>query len=289
MAPSLLSELGRNPTISAAAILAAMALVALLEAVIPLSRRTHWNRAHLVPNLTLTLFTFSTSALFNGALVVGLVELQAKGFGALGLLELGPAAHTGAVLLILDFSFYVAHVAMHKLPFFWRFHAVHHSDPAVDVTTSIRQHPVESAIRYAFMAAFAAAAGASPAAFAVYRIASALNALPEHANVSAPFWLDRVLSLFTTWPNVHKLHHSRDPRETDTNYGNLFSFWDRLFGTFVSPRAGMRVACGLEGFDEPAKQTTFALLIEPFRDGQSAASRDAASSETSSREQASSS
>jgi sterol desaturase/sphingolipid hydroxylase (fatty acid hydroxylase superfamily) len=249
-----------------------MALLALVEALVPLHRRTHWNRAHLAPNLALTLFTFSTSALFNAALVAVLFELEAENFGLLPLLSPGPLVHTALVLLVLDFSFYVAHVAMHKLPLFWRFHAVHHSDPAVDVTTSIRQHPVESVIRYVFMAAFAITLGASPAAFAIYRIASALNALPEHASFRVPFWLDRALSLFTTWPNVHKLHHSRDPNETDTNYGNLFSFWDRLFGTFTPPRPAMKVRYGLEGFDQPAKQTTFALLVDPFRSAELASS-----------------
>jgi sterol desaturase/sphingolipid hydroxylase (fatty acid hydroxylase superfamily) len=242
-----------------------MALVAGLETVVPLRARGRWNTAHLAPNLTLTLITLSTSALFNSLLVAALIDLEAKDFGLLRLLALSPVAHTVAVLLILDLSFYFAHVAMHKVPVFWRFHAVHHSDPAVDVTTTVRQHPVEAVIRYVFMAAFAIAIGAGPVAFAVYRITSALNALPEHANVQVPVWLDRLLASFTTWPNVHKLHHSRSAQETDTNYGNLFSFWDRIFRTFTAPKPGEYVRYGLDGFDESAKQTTLALLVDPFR------------------------
>jgi sterol desaturase/sphingolipid hydroxylase (fatty acid hydroxylase superfamily) len=155
---------------------------------------------------------------------------------------------------------------MHRVPTFWRFHRVHHSDPVVDVTTSIRQHPGEGVIRYTFVAAFAFALGASPGAFAVYRSWSALNALLEHANVRVPPWLDSVLSLVTTWPNMHKVHHSRTATETNTNYGNIFSLFDRLFSTFTPSERGVNVSSGLDGFDDPAAQTTAGLLGMPFRD-----------------------
>ena len=259
------SSLGSNPVTSFATIFAAMALVAGLETVVPLRARNRWNTAHVAPNLALTLITLSTSALLNSVLVATLAHLEVEQFGLLRLRAFGPVAHTIAVLLMLDLSFYFAHVAMHKVPVFWRFHAVHHTDPAVDVTTTVRQHPVEALIRYVFMAGFAVALGASPAAFAIYRITSALNALPEHANVRVPAWLDRLLASFTTWPNVHKLHHSRSPQETDANYGNLFSFWDRIFRTFTPPGRAEHVRYGLDGFDESAKQTTLALLVDPFR------------------------
>jgi sterol desaturase/sphingolipid hydroxylase (fatty acid hydroxylase superfamily) len=167
--------------------------------------------------------------------------------------------------LALDFSFYAAHVSWHKIPALWRFHAVHHSDPAVDVTTTVRQHPVEGLLRYAALAAMAIAIGPSPVAFAVYRAASALNALLEHANLRAPRRLDSLLSLVTTWPHLHKVHHSRNPEQTDTNYGNLFSFWDRLFGTFTPSHLGRQIAYGLDGTDDPALQTTAGLLALPFR------------------------
>jgi len=197
-----------------------------------------------------------------------LAWLQLEGLGILHLTAIGPLMTVVIVVLALDFSFYVAHVAMHKIPAFWRFHRVHHSDPAVDVTTTIRQHPGESLIRYAFMGAFAIALGASPAAFAVYRGWSALNGLLEHANIRAPLWLDRLLSLVTTWPHMHKIHHSRVPQQTDTNYSNIFSLWDRLFSTFTPSRQGTNIAYGLEGFDDPATQTTAGLLALPLRDNQ---------------------
>jgi sterol desaturase/sphingolipid hydroxylase (fatty acid hydroxylase superfamily) len=202
----------------------------------------------------------------NTALVTAVVWIHASGFGLLNLLPLPALATAAIAIVILDFSFYVAHVAKHKVPGFWRFHRVHHSDPAVDVTTTIRQHPVESVIRYTYMGMFAIALGPSPAAFALYRVWSALNGLLEHANVRVPPWLDGALSLFTTWPNMHKVHHSREAVETDTNYGNIFSLFDRLFSTFTPPERGVNIVYGLDGFDDAATQTTAGLLALPFRE-----------------------
>ena len=168
-------------------------------------------------------------------------------------------------VLARDFSFYVVHVAMHKFPRLWRYHMVHHNDPAVDVTTTIRQHPGESIIRYIGLAFTAFAIGASPGAFAIYRVWSALNGLFEHANIRVPRWLDSLLSFITTWPYMHKVHHSRIAHETDTNYGNIFSIWDRLFLTFTTSRRGENISYGLDGYDDRASQSAIGLLALPYR------------------------
>ena len=115
------------------------------------------------------------------------------------------------------------------------------------------------------MAVFAGALGVGLQAFTVYRTWSALNGLFEHANFRVPRWLDNTLSLVTTWPNMHKVHHSREAHETDTNYGNIFSWFDRLFSTYTPSWRGTTVQCGLEGTDHPSAQTTSALLAMPFR------------------------
>jgi sterol desaturase/sphingolipid hydroxylase (fatty acid hydroxylase superfamily) len=144
---------------------------------------------------------------------------------------------------------------------------VHHSDAVVDVTTTIRQHPGESVIRYAFMAVFAFGLGAGPGAFAVYRIWSVLTGLLEHANIRLPLWLDNLIALVSASPNMHKVHHSRTAEETDTNFGNVFSFWDRAFGTFTPAVRGTDIAYGLDGFDDRRTQTVKGLLSLPFRAG----------------------
>jgi sterol desaturase/sphingolipid hydroxylase (fatty acid hydroxylase superfamily) len=242
---SFLSSFAVSPAATVGLILGAMTIVAAIEILVPLHARALSNRSHLGPHLALTFITFATNAFFNAGLVTTLIWLQARGFGLLSMFALSPLVTGAIVLVALDFSFYVAHVAMHKVPAFWRFHRVHHSDPAVDVTTTIRQHPGAGVIRYAFMAAFAFALGAGPVAFGVYRIWSALNGLLEHANIRVPLWLDSGLSLVTTWPHMHKVHHSRIAEETDANYGNIFSFFDRLFLTFTPSKRGVNIDFGL--------------------------------------------
>src|SRR5262245_15526339 len=195
---ALLSILKTNVS-AIGAILAVMAAVALLETAVPLHARGRWHRTHVGPNLALTFITFATNFVFNGGLVLLLARLAESRFGLLHLLPLQPFATGALAVVALDFSYYVAHVAMHKVPAFWGLPRVHHADPVVDVTTTIRQHPLEGVIRYAFLAAAAGALGVGLGAFAIYRVASALNGLLEHANIRVPRHLDAALSLVTTW------------------------------------------------------------------------------------------
>lgn len=254
-----------NPTVTIAAILVGMALIGLIETLVPLHARGPVHRAHVWPNLVLTAITFATNLVFNVAVVAVLVWQAGRG---IGLLHWSPPSPWVAVVLALaglEFSFYAAHVAMHASETLWRFHRVHHSDAAVDVTTTIRQHPGEGVIRYTFMAAAAFALGVSPGAFAVYRLWSVLAGLVEHANVSLPRGMDRLLAMVVVTPDLHKIHHSRRVIEADSNYGNLTSVFDRVFGTFTASERGPTVVTGLDGFDDPAMQSARGLLVMPFR------------------------
>jgi sterol desaturase/sphingolipid hydroxylase (fatty acid hydroxylase superfamily) len=260
--PDLLLSSGKTIAI----ISGAMAAAALIETLAPLHAR-RLDGAHLRANLTLTAITFITNVVFNLPLAAGLVWAQATGFGLLNQVALPTWAAFAVMVVVMDFWVYVTHVCLHKVPLFWRFHRVHHSDPAVDVTTQIRQHPGEGLIRYSFLAVAAIPLGAPPALFAVYRLMGALFSTLEHANIGAPQWLDSALSLVTTWPNLHKVHHSRHRAQTDSNYSNLLSVWDRLFGTFTPSRVGQDIDYGLAGFDAPEQQTALALLAAPFHGG----------------------
>jgi sterol desaturase/sphingolipid hydroxylase (fatty acid hydroxylase superfamily) len=245
-------------------IFAAMATLAIVEAVVPLQPRGRWGRAHLGANFALTTITVVSNLVLNVALTLALISLDSIGFGLRHWLPIGSIGEIVVVVVALDLSFYVAHVAMHNNALFWRFHRVHHADPFVDVTTTIRQHPGEGLIRYAFLAAAATLMGVSPVGFAVYRLWSVLNALLEHSNIRVPARIDTIASIVITTPNMHKVHHSRNWRETDSNYGNIFSVFDRLFSTFTPSRRGMDIHYGLDGLDEPGVQTTAGLLAMPF-------------------------
>lgn len=242
-----------------------MIVLALVEGVVPLYARDRSARSHTLPNLFLTMLTFATSLFFGAAILIALAWQEANGLGLMNATGVGAHWAIPLAVLALDLATYACHVAMHKVPAWWRFHRVHHSDFAVDVTTAFRQHPGETVIRYAFLVAAASVFGVSPIAFGIYRTLSALTALAEHANIRVPVWLDDVLSLIVTWPTFHKVHHSRAAEETDTNYGNIFSIWDRLFSTATSARRGREVVYGLDGFDDPPDQSLGELLALPFR------------------------
>ena len=248
-----------------------MAIVAVVEVAIPLHRRTRWNSAHLVPDLVLTATYIGANLYFTAAIVLLLIWFDAIGFGLFNAVALNPWLALAAAVLILDFQAYAVHVAMHEHAGLWRFHRVHHSDPAVDVTTALRQHPGESLIRFASLVVFAGAIGASPVAFALYRLLSGIQAQSEHANIRLPQRLDSLLSLMVPTPNYHKVHHSREAEETNSNYANIFSLWDRLFLTSTPAHRGLDIDYGLDGLDERRDQTAWGLLALPFRDREAAA------------------
>jgi len=132
-----------------------MAILAVVEVVVPLQSRGRWRRTRLGPNLALTAITILINLPLTVALTLALIWLDSIGFGLRHWLRIGPIGGIALAVLALDFAFYVAHVAMHKIGLLWRFHRVHHTDPFVDVTTTIRQHPGEALIRYAFLASTA--------------------------------------------------------------------------------------------------------------------------------------
>lgn len=153
---------------------------------------------------------------------------------------------------------------MHKTPSLWRVHCVHHSDSSVDVTT-YRQHPIEGILRFAFTMLPAIALELRPEAVALYRLLSASNALLEHMNVGVWQPLDTALSTLLVMPNMHKVHHSREPRETDSNDGNLFALFDRAFRTFTPTKRALEVHYGLDGPDKLERKPLGGLLRLPFR------------------------
>jgi sterol desaturase/sphingolipid hydroxylase (fatty acid hydroxylase superfamily) len=245
-------------------ILVVMALIALVETAIPLRQRTEWSRRHLLPNLAITLLTFATNLILNVPLLLGLVWLQGQGYGLLNQGRFGPGAEVLASVVLLDLAWYATHVSMHRLPQLWRFHMIHHSDPFVDVTTTARQHPGESLYRYLLLAVFGFGFGVSPAGFAAYKVAQILSGMFEHSNIRLPDWLEATLALIIPGPAMHKVHHSRDQRLTNSNYGNILSIWDRLFGTFTPPGQGRKVDYGLSGEDRDERQSGLGLMRRPF-------------------------
>lgn len=242
-------------------LLVIMGLVGLAEAFVPLHARHHGGRRIRV-NLALMVLTLGFNFLLNAGLVVFLAHASIGNWTVLPV----PDAWWNVFLVIvaLDFATWLAHMGLHKIPFLWRLHLVHHTDPLVDVTTSFRQHPGEGLWRFMVVSSVAIMVGAPPEAVALYRALSAINALFEHGNFRVASSFDRWLAPFWVTPNFHKLHHSSDVRETDTNYGNLLSLFDRVFRTYSAPGGAGYVFYGISSYPEAKALTLRQILGLPF-------------------------
>lgn len=235
-----------------------------LETIVPLYRYQNSRVRHALPNVALTLILVLTNLAlsFSSAYLAGFTVRHRLGLFPLINISLWTQAVLG--VLALDLFAYFAHVLLHKSWLGWQFHRVHHSENAVDVTTAFRQHPGESVWRILWQLAAVLVFGIPLWIVLVYLIFSGLNAQMEHANIKMNSNLDRFLRLVIVTPHMHKVHHSREQREADSNYSNIFSFWDRLFGTYSAETDFRKLRYGLDGFDARERQTLRGLLKMPF-------------------------
>lgn len=171
-----------------------------------------------------------------------------------------------ADILLLDLLRYAIHRLHHAVPAIWRLHAIHHSDTRLDVTTSVRHHPVESVLVKLLVLAGAGAWGASLPAIAVYALLLATVPAFHHAAIELPAPIARALRLVIVTPEIHAVHHSADPRDADTNFGMIFPWWDRLFGTYRLPTAGRAsdLRFGVEGVAPARAASILGLLALPL-------------------------
>jgi len=170
-------------------------------------------------------------------------------------------------LLLLDLAIYAQHVAAHRWRWLWRLHQVHHSDLDFDTTTAVRFHPLEILLSMLYKVLWVVALGAPPVAVMVFEIILNACALFNHGNVSLPPAFEKILRWLLVTPDMHRIHHSARPSETDSNYGFSLSCWDRLFKTYCrqaqQPQTGM--AIGLNGFRDAQALGLVQLLLMPFR------------------------
>ena len=168
------------------------------------------------------------------------------------------------VFLLLDFWRYWEHRVFHEVPLLWRVHLVHHSDTFVDVTTAERHHPFEALLTLPLAAILVLALGLPPAGLMLYMIIAGMSALFTHANVRLPDRVDRRLRRVLVTPSVHAIHHGSTPALADSNYGAVFSCWDRMFGTYSDPETTRVDHFGLEYFHRRSERTLVQTLLQPF-------------------------
>ncbi len=206
-----------------------------IEGIIPLAslRYAKWKHAGL--NLFFTFTTIVINFMFAGAILLASDWANNHNFGLLQMVEMPLWLFTIVGLLVLDLvGAYFIHWLEHRVKVMWRFHLVHHTDTYVDTTTANRHHPGESVFRAVFTTLGVLLLGAPMWLVMLYQAASAFLSQFNHANIRLPKRLDAALSWILVSPDMHKVHHHNVLPYTDSNFGNIFSVWDRLFGTFMS-------------------------------------------------------
>jgi sterol desaturase/sphingolipid hydroxylase (fatty acid hydroxylase superfamily) len=212
---------------------------------------------------------------------VGMAFLaQAKGWGLFNVASLPAWVAIPGVVLLLDLTIYGQHVAFHAVPFLWRMHRMHHADLEFDVTTGLRFHPGEIVVSMLIKLATVLVLGAAPVAVLIFEVVLNATSMFNHGNVRLPARLDRVLRLFVVTPDMHRVHHSIDRRETDSNYGFNVPWWDRLFGTYRDqPTLGHdRMTLGIDRFRAPRELWLDRMLWQPLRRDEPVRSRTTATS-----------
>jgi sterol desaturase/sphingolipid hydroxylase (fatty acid hydroxylase superfamily) len=245
-----------------------LSLLLLWESVAPFMRsfagRGRERLVHGVRNLSLGVINgiCTAAALTTGWAAVTGWAAQ-RDFGILNWLDLEGAWRWAAALLLFDAWMYWWHRFNHRIPWLWRFHRVHHSDATMDVTTAHRFHLGEILLSSLLRVPLLAVLGMTLTELAVYETAMFAVVQLHHANVALPRALDRIVRTVIVTPSMHKVHHSRIPSETDSNYGSLMSWWDSVFRSRRARADLQAIVFGLEGFDDARRQCLGGVMRMP--------------------------
>ena len=218
-------------------------------------------------SVLLILSTVISVALLRGSPVILAASVASSSFGLLNRPQLPSAARWILALLLLDLVRYATHRIFHAVPLLWRVHQVHHSDPDFDVSTALRFHPVEVIFTHGAYLAAVAVLAPPPGAVLLSGLLGTFQNFFEHANASLPGWLQKRVSVAFFTPDTHRIHHSEEIWEQNRNFGQVFSWWDRLFHTYVpAPAAGQdAMIVGLRGFQNSGSLGVAFMLTQPFR------------------------
>ncbi|WP_303978578.1 sterol desaturase family protein [Dongia mobilis] len=238
--------------------------------VIPRRRRWPANLGIVILNAILLRLIFPIAAMGMA------VAAEVHGWGLLNQFGTGPSIAIPLSVLLLDLAIYLQHRLFHAVPLLWRLHRMHHADLELDVTTGARFHPVEILLSMLIKIALVAALGAPAVAVLLFEILLNATAMFNHSNVAMPTLLDRLLRRVLVTPDMHRVHHSVVPAETDSNFGFNLSLWDRLLGTYrAEPAAGqLGMTIVLELFRDPQELRLDRMLLQPLRDDGAPARKD---------------
>jgi sterol desaturase/sphingolipid hydroxylase (fatty acid hydroxylase superfamily) len=244
------------------------AVMGLWELISPRRRLRVSKAVRWVNNLGLVFLNSIILRLLFPAAAVGMAALaQQRGWGLLNFNEVPLALSVVISVVAMDFVIYLQHVLVHAVPALWRLHRVHHADPDYDVTTGARFHPIEIILSMLIKFATIMVLGPPVVAVVIFEVVLNATAMFNHANVRLPLGLDRVLRWFLVTPDMHRVHHSVENDEANSNFGFSLAWWDRLFGTYRDqPRAGHEgMTIGIHQYRDP-KQVSWlpGMLALPF-------------------------
>ena len=242
-----------------------------IESIIPLFNFNYKKLKHAIPNFFFTLTTIIVNFSLAFLLLNSADWVVANNFGLLNWFDSIPLVfHALLGILLLDLiGAFLPHYIQHKIKFLWKIHLVHHSDHNVDTTTANRHHPFESIIRFIFTLIGVIVLGTSIGIVFLYQSISLVLSQFNHANIKLPPSIDKILSYIIVSPNMHKVHHHYVMPYTDSNYGNIFSVWDRLFGTHMNLEPS-KIIYGVDTFFEKEENEKInSLLYRPFEKSKS--------------------
>lgn len=223
-----------SPLVKLSWMFSCLALAWILEAVIPLVKFGYQKMRHIAVNSVFLLSDLTINVIVGLAAAGIFLWVDSSSVGILGYIEFPIWLEILISVLALDLvAQYSAHLLLHSVKWMWKLHLVHHSDTHVDATTGTRHHPGDYLIREIFSLGTIVVFGIPIAYYMIYRFMSIIFTYLTHANIQFPGWLDKVLGIVFITPNIHKFHHHFERPWTDSNFGNIFSIWDRMFGTYV--------------------------------------------------------
>jgi sterol desaturase/sphingolipid hydroxylase (fatty acid hydroxylase superfamily) len=244
-----------------------LSIIALWEIIAPRRALTTRKGRRWFANLSMIAIATILARLTIPVLPVGLAILaQEYGWGILNIIAAPPWLAVAIAVIALDLVIYLQHVLFHFLPVLWRLHRMHHTDLDLDASTGNRFHPLEIAISIGIKLGAVLVIGASPLAVLLFEILLNATATFNHGNIRIPLGIDRWLRTFLVTPDMHRVHHSIIPHETNSNFGFSLSWWDYLGGTYrAQPSAGhLEMTIGLKEFRDPSRLTLPRLLVQPF-------------------------
>ncbi|KRS13375.1 fatty acid hydroxylase [Roseovarius atlanticus] len=248
------------------------AVLALIEARAPRRVRTQPRNTRWITNWAIVLLdtlTLRALALALPLLAVGAaVDAEANGWGLMNAIDLPGWLAVVLTVLIFDLAIWAQHLVTHKVPLLWRIHRVHHADRDIDVTTAIRFHPVEIALSMLLKIGLVYLLGPPALGIILFEIILNGTAMFNHANIKLPLGLDAALRKVLVTPDMHRVHHSDQRHEHDSNYGFALSIWDRMFGTYIAqPAKGHHdMTVGLQWQDDRPTRLGWSLGLPFFRE-----------------------